>query len=509
MGKSIELTKKQREIIRLIPENNVQIIACAGAGKTEVVSRGAAEIIRRGVPPAQIVAFTFTEKAAEELKARIRQVLSEVVPDKADISEMYVGTIHSYCFETLKELFPKYKSYDVLDEAKRVAFLSKPFNYYNTLQLNRLENRGKSNDLHKYTVIERFISSVDIYLNEGVKSGSLDQEIRESIESYFALLEQGKYLDFSTMIHTLVHLTETNVPYRVLLRKNLRNLIVDEYQDINALQERLIRSMIGTDTRICVVGDDDQCIYNWRGSIVDFIIDFKKSIRDATVRRLEDNFRSTDSVIDLAGHFIAKNKKRLSKKMIHVDGEKSKSQKGDIQYFHFDEEREQAQFIINRSGELLGTDFISKNGAKFSLTLGDMAIITRSNDDIARLLPVLDEAKIRYVVDSGRYIFDTEIVKFAMSSIDYVFDLTPPSESVLSNNYKDVFTRAGYPLSYHDSYIRGINGIRREMRGIAKRDQNDYLPELGLQGVYHGILSCSGAGSLDISEADHFYLATL
>ena len=115
------LTGPQQKAIRLMPKHNVQLIACAGSGKTEIVARGVAKIIRQGTSPTNIVAFTFTEKAADELKARIRKILIDEDLGNGSLGDMYVGTIHSFCFERLKELAPEFRAYDVLDEATRVA----------------------------------------------------------------------------------------------------------------------------------------------------------------------------------------------------------------------------------------------------------------------------------------------------------------------------------------------------------------------------------------------------
>lgn len=504
---SFQLTAEQKEIIKLIPNNNIRIIACAGAGKTEVVARGTGEIIKQGTDPANVVAFTYTEKAAGELKARIREVLLRENPERSDISEMYVGTIHSFCFEILKDLVPKYKSYDVLDEAKRVAFLSKPANYYQNLKLNKLEAFGKSRVLAKYSVINRFISCVDLVLNESIPIRKINVELRNSIEAYLDLLEQERYLDFSTMISTLVGILSEKKDVRKKLQARIKNLIVDEYQDINGLQQELIKNIIGAETKICVVGDDDQCIYNWRGSIVGYIIKFHEQFENVKKRTLRCNFRSTGKVIGLANSLIAKNSFRLEKAMFPAKSLKAVSAKDDIQYFHFKKEKEQVGFIKQRIKELLGTDFPGKNGKKYSLSLADMAILIRSNDDIARIIGFLDEAKIKYVVDNGKYIFETEIVDLAIKCIDYIFDADEIQLDQITMAYEALFNKGEYTIN--KGFKSGLRQLHAEMLRIAEISPKDYLPELGLQGVYHKILFYMGLQKADLDEADHFYLSTL
>ena len=172
MATKIEFTPEQKKAMQH-DTGHLRIIACAGSGKTEVISRRIARLIKKGAKPSEIVAFTFTEKAADEMKSRIRYILDEECPSKADFGDMYVGTIHSFCFHMLQDLVPKYKNYDVLDPAKRVAYISKgyifndlelwPFRYYGKTK----KTDGKPN-LSKYTVINRFIESCDLVMNEDI-----------------------------------------------------------------------------------------------------------------------------------------------------------------------------------------------------------------------------------------------------------------------------------------------------------------------------------------------------
>ncbi|MCJ7633568.1 UvrD-helicase domain-containing protein, partial [Candidatus Bathyarchaeota archaeon] len=158
------LTDEQKRAINHL-SGNLQIIACAGSGKTEVVSRRVAELIKNDARPKSIVAFTFTEKAAEELKARIRAILNDVCPEKADLGDMHVGTIHSFCFEMLKELEPRYRGYDILNDARRVAYISIPQHYYSS-HLRALPG-------NKYRVITQFLESYDIVRIEDINLDDL------------------------------------------------------------------------------------------------------------------------------------------------------------------------------------------------------------------------------------------------------------------------------------------------------------------------------------------------
>ena len=148
-----QLTPEQEKAIDH-NRGHLRIIACPGSGKTEVVSRRVVRLIKKGVDPQTVVAFTFTEKAAEELKIRIRSLLEVECPNRADFGDMFIGTIHSFCFYMLKEIDSSFRSYDVLDDAKRVAFITKNKNYFDNVELIRLQKTYK---MRKFETIFRFL----------------------------------------------------------------------------------------------------------------------------------------------------------------------------------------------------------------------------------------------------------------------------------------------------------------------------------------------------------------
>jgi len=491
-----------------MPDRNVQIIACAGSGKTEVISRGIAEIIKRGAAPSSIVAFTFTEKAAEELKARIRYILSLEGHRAATIGDMYAGTIHSFCFETLKELRPHYRSYDVLDEASRIAYLSKPFNYYKNIGLVGIE---KSRHLSKYNAISKFISAYEIVLNEGIslrKLANRDEQLCNCIKRYYEILKEDRYLDFSSMIHELVEqLEKKNSEAAKKLHQKIKYVVVDEYQDINGLQERLIHAIKGRGAKITVVGDDDQGIYGWRGAVVDYIKNFKSGFTNVKTVRLEENFRSTQGVVDLANKYIKKNKNRLSKTMIPKFP--MAYEKSDIQYQHFDTVEEQAEYIINHIRELVGSDFLDKSGKRFALALGDIGILVRRNDEAARLIPHMKNAGIECVVDSGESGLDQEISHAVLNALDWVFGISDEKVNHIGSSFLDAVRRKGRQLPDLKSIAKGLSDVKKQLDQVAQKGNRDYLPDLGLQGVYHDLLAVLGVPEIGLGEGEHLCLAAI
>ncbi len=519
MEDKFEFTDEQKKAIAHT-KGHLRIIACAGSGKTEVVSRRIANLIKSGVKPKNIVAFTFTEKAADELKSRIRKVLQDECPERADFGEMYVGTIHSFCFDMLQELDPVYKSYAVLDEAKRVAYVSK---YRNFSRLNLWPLRYSSvsgKPLSYYTTINRFLYSYDIVMMEDIDSDKLSNtHFKSAYTEYRKMLEEDKYLDFSSMIYTLVHLLRNNKSKLKKFNEIVKHLVLDEYQDVNKLQETLVELIsFGADS-VCVVGDDDQCIFQWRGSHVGNIIGFKEKYSkkyNVVDYPMNVNFRSTEAIVHTAEKFIKHNKNRLSiKKMTFNPELKRIYEVGDIIHKHFDDEKEEFEFIKKKISKLLGTDFIDKKNKLFSLSLGDFAILVRTNEDAAKIVAFLEKEKIDCIAYSGESIFGSSEVDFAMDCIAYVFDTgrgfsdNPPDIKVLKSKYLLVFNKVKYNDANEKNFEKKIIEIKKGINKIKAKSPKDYLGDLGLQAVYHKILGSFGAENFDFGEVYNYNLAAL
>jgi DNA helicase-2/ATP-dependent DNA helicase PcrA len=211
--------------------SHLQVIACAGAGKTESISRRMAGLIAEEVPPASIVAFTFTEKAAGELKERVVQRVAERMGHSFldRLGPMYVGTIHSYCYRLLQTQVPKYGNYDVLDENRHAGLLSREAK---RLGLTKLAPRH-------WEAIREFMTAADIVANELIDPDDLEGDIAKCYRGYLEMLERYHFLTLGRLIALAVEeLGRIDVFTRV--HSQLRYLFVDEYQDVNPAQERLI-----------------------------------------------------------------------------------------------------------------------------------------------------------------------------------------------------------------------------------------------------------------------------
>jgi DNA helicase-2/ATP-dependent DNA helicase PcrA len=421
----------------------------------------------------------------------------------------------------LKELYPSYKSYDVLDDAKRVAFLAK---YRNFKKLNLFplrHNKNTGTKLGYYKTIYKFLYSVDLMMMEDIDPNDLtNKHFAESYKEYVALLKREKYLDFPSMIYELI--TRLRKDKKMLARFNeqIKHLIVDEYQDVNKTQEELIRLISLGAESICVVGDDDQCIYQWRGSNVENIIEFKnryggdKKVSDYP---LQTNFRSTEAIIHTASEFIKNNKNRLDfKTMKHNDSLQRKYEKGDIIYNHFDDESQEFAFIADKiEKELLGTDFVDKKNNPFSLSLGDFAVLVRTNDDAARIIKYFDDRGIDCIAYSGESVFKQPEVEFAMDCIAYIFKCKgyttaeTPLLNALKTRYSQLFKKSDYPKADPDKFVKRIEAIKVDMDKIRKKGKKDYLGDRGLQAVYHRLLSAFGAEDFEFDDVYNYNLAVL
>ena len=284
----------------------LQIVASAGSGKTEVVSQRVADLFADGVDPDAVVAFTFTEKAAEELKQRIeRRVATRLGNDFVDhLNGCYIGTIHAYCYRLLQEHVATYETYDILDQHRLAAFLSR---FANDLGIKDLAGQ-------LFRSIPEFMRNVDVVDNELISINDLHDPFKGTLVNLRERLRTHRFLTYGQLIAlAVIELKKPRVFEAVHGR--LKHLIVDEYQDINPAQEALIKRLAKPPVELCVVGDDDQSIYQWRGSNVANIVTFKRRHKKVATFRLLKNRRSRPHIIRAANKFGAMIEGRMDKSM--------------------------------------------------------------------------------------------------------------------------------------------------------------------------------------------------
>jgi DNA helicase-2/ATP-dependent DNA helicase PcrA len=406
-GILMNYTPSQLRAIQTV-DRNLQIIACAGSGKTQVISRRIVEILaahqQNGLMPSNIVAFTFTDRAAAELKTRIQKLCIDELRSDTGLPEMFVGTIHAYCLNLLQQP-PVYKflKYSVLNDIQQ------------RLQIDR--NSSKSGltrvPLLRGGMLRRYVDSplyqqVLAVLGEGtVDVKQIPHGVLEAVVSYRELCDAQKHLDYTTIISAAVAELANNSALRQKVAVQLKYLVVDEYQDVNPIQEELINRLHHLGANICVVGDDDQTVYQWRGSEVENIIHFAERYTGVVTERLNSNFRSSEGIVLAARQVIERNSDRLPKEM-----ESTKAQpyeRGDVLALEFPSIEEEAAWIAAKIRSLRGVTYRDKPvELERGLTWSDMAILLRSvRRDGEPVVKALEAANIPYVVSGMTGLFDT------------------------------------------------------------------------------------------------------
>jgi DNA helicase-2/ATP-dependent DNA helicase PcrA len=413
----LRYTPPQQEAVETINQD-LQIIACAGSGKTEVVSARIVKILEetmpKGIMPKNIVAFTFTDKAAAELKSRIALLCRNRLGEVNGLAEMYVGTIHGFCLELLQAYMYRFLKYTVLDEVQT------------RLLVDRLSTQSGMKDLglQRYRDSSLYLDVLEVTREAKVDLDKLkDHPVLQALEKYEDLLDKRAYLDYTKIMTEAVEGLLADDDLKAKIKDRVKYLVVDEYQDVNPLQEALIRLLSKLGANVCVVGDDDQAIYEWRGTDVENILSFEKRYPNVKVARLEENFRSSKGVVEAATKVIERNDpNRLPKNM-----RSSFSQafdRGDILALSFQDPNDEAAWIASKIHSLAGVPFRDKpDEHERGLSWSDFAILLRSvRNNGGPILQALSNAGIPYIVIGMNDLFDTHEVQAARAVFLFMAD---------------------------------------------------------------------------------------
>lgn len=455
MGIFDGLSEKQKEAVETIDED-LEIIACAGAGKTGVVTRRIVNILKqtKDITPANIVAFTFTEKAAEELKSRIYKYAKKELGSTVGFAEMYIGTIHGFCLKMLQEYIPQFQSFFVLDEIKTKLFIDK--NYF--------ECGMKDLDLKMYRETGLFLSTMSM-LNESWETrDSWDKTTFDAVEKYKELLYSQHYFDYSLILREMLEQMQKNDEFRKRITSRVKFLTVDEYQDTNPIQEKLIQLIKNGGSNLCIVGDDDQTIYQFRGSDSENILTFKERYGVEKYIVLDTDYRSSEAIVDIAQRVIINNNRRLSKNM--VSGAKFKYEEGDTIYREFEDIEQECDFIAGRIKAL------HESGVKYS----EMAVLLRKKKFGEYFSETFDKYGIPYIVEGVNALFSTAECQASRGIFRYLNGEISMTD--LFNLWKEV----NYELDLKDlsdalTYLSGIDVKKMK-----------YYGEFVLQEIYHNFL---------------------
>jgi len=388
------LNPEQREAV-LKTEGPLLILAGAGSGKTRVIAHRIAHLVSDGLTePDRILAVTFTNKAAGEMRSRVEALLG------TDCRSMWVSTFHALCARLLRR------------EAPQIG-LSRDFVIYDssdqmTLMKHVLREAGLDGTLQPRVVLSRISHAKNrMEAADGIPGAwtSRDEQVSKLFASYTKALKEANALDFDDLLLKTVELFEQSASVRERYSKKFRYVMVDEYQDTNRPQYLLIRHL-ATHHNLCVVGDPDQSIYKWRGADLRNILDFEHDFPEVATVRLERNYRSTQVILDAASAVIANNRNRKDKRLYT---ERSGGAK--ILYYRAGDDLDEAEFVSRTSRMALHED-----------PENTVAILYRTNSQSRTLEDALRRAGTPYRIIGGVRFYERKEVKDALAYLRLILN---------------------------------------------------------------------------------------
>lgn len=446
---TIKMNDKQQQAVELT-EGPLLILAGAGSGKTTVLVNRTANIIKSGKAlPWQILAITFTNKAAQSLKEKLVNMLSD------QASEIWASTFHSTCAKMLRihaeELgyTPHFTIYDTDDSKRLIKECQRILNIDDKVLSHNSILNAISNAKEKMIDAKQYKASI--------KNDPRKTDIAKVYELYQKNLVDGDAMDFDDLLFNMVKIFKKNQEVLNQYQNRFKYILVDEYQDTNLVQCEFIKLLAKKHNNLCVVGDDDQSIYKFRGATVENIMNFEDSYKDVKVIKLEQNYRSTQTILDAANAVIGNNKKRKGKKLWTENGKGEKI----LSYTAFNEQ-EEASYI---SEKIL--DGVSKG-----LSYSDFAVLYRMNSQSSSLERVLVKSGIPYRIIGGLRFYERKEIKDMLAYL-----------SVINNSNDDVRLRRiiNYPKrSIGDRSVSAASSIaEKEGKSLFEVLENvNQYPEL-------------------------------
>lgn len=402
-----ELNPQQKDAV-LHAEGPLLVLAGAGSGKTRVITYRLAHLCSElKVPQTSILAMTFTNKAADEMKQRVEELLNR------NVKGLWIGTFHSICNRILRKEIEKlgfkkdFVIYDENDTCSLIRSILKEFRIHEALYKGIA---SKISSLKASLVSpEKFLSIT----NNNKNNYGFDEKFARVYVRYQDDLKKNNALDFDDLIMHTVKLFEVYSDIQRKYHKEFLYIMVDEFQDTNTAQYRLAKLLTGEHKNICVVGDDDQSIYKFRGADVRNILSFEKDFPKAKLVRLEQNYRSTQNILDAACEIIAQNPSRRAKKLWSDRGEGEK-----IFYCVTNDEKEEARYIAKSIRELY---------LKGKYSFGDFAVLYRVNLQSRILEEAMRENALPYKVIGGTSFYQRREIKDIISYLKVIIN---PDDSV-------------------------------------------------------------------------------
>jgi DNA helicase-2/ATP-dependent DNA helicase PcrA len=422
----VAYTEAQRAAIGTLGEP-LLVVACAGSGKTQVISQRIVEILKLdGVEPKNIVAFTFTEKAAAELKERVTTLVTEELGEITGMAEMFIGTMHGYARDLLQTWVAAAFKRNVLSDVQTRLFIDRNSRASGLTVTDAWVN-GTPKKLKRYVNSPLWMQVLAVLREDDVDESLLPEQLKASRDEYRRLLTAQNYFDFTELLRVAVDLLGEDADDDLAgalirhVRDHVRYVVVDEYQDTNPIQEKLIERLCRYGANLCVVGDDDQTIYQWRGSAVANILMFTERQEGVQTVTLDDNFRSSKGIVSLAREVAAQNDPhRLPKNMVAAGHQAF--DRGDMLALTFDSASDEATWICDRIERLRGVPFADAPGAEpRGLSWSDFAALFRSvSKDAGELVDELRRRSIPYVIKGLARLFDAPEVQACVACFQFV-----------------------------------------------------------------------------------------
>ncbi len=400
------LNEEQRKAAMHV-DGPLLILAGAGSGKTSTMTCRIAYLIKEiGVNPYNILAVTFTNKAAGEMRERVEALLGENL-------NMWILTFHSACLRILRShadilgYSSDFVVYDPTDQKTVVKNICKE------MQLDQMLDTKKLTPAYFLSIIsdckEKGWSPKQFFVENGGDSigGNRTKIIADVYEKYQATLLKNNAMDFDDLLLNAVKVFEKDEAVLLKYQNRFRFIMVDEYQDTNRIQYKFIRMLAEANNNICVVGDDDQCIYQWRGADIRNILEFEKDFKDTKVIKLEKNYRSTSNILDAAHSVVTKNRQRKNKKMEAAKGVAGEK----VKYIRADDEKEEARYVASEISRLHGEPGEDDKPLEYK----NFAILYRTNAQSRTFEDALSARRIPYRVLGGLRYYDRKEIKDMMS----------------------------------------------------------------------------------------------
>lgn len=396
------LNVSQKEAVTNL-DGPVLVLAGAGSGKTRTITHRIAYLVtQKNVPPSAILAVTFTNKAANEMKERVRRLVAR------NARELWIGTFHSVCLRILK------RDIDKLDGFRRDFVI---YDEHDQIKLIRecMNQLSLSDRVFDPRAVR---SQIDSFKNKGIGAGDFGRDIYDERVSriyylYEKALRRSNALDFGDLLDFTVALFEKKPDVLGKYQEQFRHVLVDEYQDTNHLQYKIIRLLSGKHNNVFVVGDDNQSIYGWRGADITNILNFERDFPDARIVKLEQNYRSTKTILKAANELILKNRYRRDKKLWTENAEGEL-----INYYEARDERDEARYVVSEI-----QDEINASGRSYR----DFAVLYRTNNQSRLIEEELLHGGIPYTIVGGLGFYERAEIKDIMA---YLKVVTNPLDEV-------------------------------------------------------------------------------